>query len=148
MYTLGLILIFSLLSVGKMQAVKTLINFSFLTKTNFFKLSFLVAFLSFSGMPPLLGFFAKFFLFFILLMKSNLWLVFCFLIFNLFTLYFYLQSTRHFLQITKRSGYKLLNSFLVLPVQGMTVWLLSFWFILYSFLLIEYVIIYLCNLFT
>ena len=104
-FTLGLL--FTSLSLGQTRQFRSLSTISRLTLTAFTKFTLLLGLLSLSGIPPLAGFFAKFFIFFALVLKGNLVLVLVFLFFNLFALYFYLQITRHLSSTATQKSLKL-----------------------------------------
>lgn len=97
-YALALGLIFTTLTLTSTRSVRSLNTLGKLNLIPFAKFTLLLGLLSLSGIPPLLGFFAKLFIFFALIIQANLILLGCFLIFNLFALYFYLQTTRHLAQ--------------------------------------------------
>lgn len=120
-YIIVLGLIFTTLAIVTTRSIRSLNLLGRLGLTPFAKLTVLIGLLSLSGIPPLLGFFAKFFIFFALLCQGDYVLLSAFLIFNLFALYFYLQATRHLAQgqshkETKLSSYRTMVPTLTLSV--------------------------------
>ena len=105
-YTLTLVLLFTTVAFGATHSFRTMNGLARSGSTTFFKFTLLVSFLSLSGLPPFAGFFAKFFLFLALTTKTYLGFTMIFLFFNLFALYFYLQSTRHLAQSAVRKTFK------------------------------------------
>lgn len=147
-YTLTLILLFTTLALGSAREARTMNLLSRFGATTFFKLSLLVSFLSLSGLPPFLGFFAKFFLFLSLSLKSNLAFILVFLGFNLFALYFYLQSTRHIAQGALKKTFKTVLSTAQVRTRLTSYWVFTAWALTSGFLFLEYGVLYLCNLFA
>lgn len=73
--------------------------------------------LSFAGIPPLSGFVGKF-LFTILLLKSNQFVLFIFFTFiNLFMIYFYIQNTRFLQKKTSLNIIRIKNNFVFLDFK-------------------------------
>ena len=97
-YATSLGLLFTTLILCKTRTFRSLKLLGTLSLTSFTRFTVLISLLSLSGIPPLFGFFAKLFIFFALIIKGNYALLFAFLFFNLFALYFYLQTTRHLAQ--------------------------------------------------
>ena len=117
-YSVTLVLLFTTLTFGSSKTYRTMNVMARVGTTGFFKFTLLVSFLSLSGLPPFLGFFGKFFLFFALTAKTNLWFVLAFLFFNLFALYFYLQSTRHLAQSSMQKTIKTLTPMRAFVTNG------------------------------
>lgn len=105
-YVLTLGLLLTTFSLFNGQSLKGLNHLLRAPATSTVRFALLVSLLSLSGMPPLLGFFAKFFIFVFLMAKANYMLLGLFFFFNLFALYFYLQNTRYLIQSKKRKEYK------------------------------------------
>lgn len=107
-YTLTLALMLTTFSMFNSHSLKNLNHLTVAPATPHFRFALLIALLSLSGVPPLLGFFAKFFLFVFLMSKANYFLLGLFFFFNLFALYFYLQNTRYLIYNRRRKEYKTL----------------------------------------
>lgn len=105
-YVATLALLLTTFSMFSGQSLKGLNHLSRAQATPHFRFALLIALLSLSGMPPLLGFFAKFFIFVFIMAKANYLMLGLFFFFNLFALYFYLQNTRYLLQNRSRKEYK------------------------------------------
>lgn len=100
-YNLTSFLLFSTLLQIANTKVKTLFSLSDLGSANFFTKTLSVTLLSMAGVPPLLGFFSKIFIF-VLVAHSNLFVLFLPLFILLFVgLYFYVQNLR-FLNSTNK----------------------------------------------
>jgi NADH:ubiquinone oxidoreductase subunit 2 (subunit N) len=74
----------------------------------------ILSFLSFSGVPPLVGFLSKFLIFIHIFFKSNVVIFMFFLFINLFVIYFYLQNLRFMIskQISNIFIYKNYSAYL------------------------------------
>lgn len=75
---------------------------------NQIKFSLIVSILSLSGLPPLFGFFSKFFIILSLAFKTQWIMLFFFSFFNLFALYFYFQQLRYISQDNKKKEFKII----------------------------------------
>ena len=104
------VLFFTVIQIAK-NDVKTLFSFAHLNVLNVYTKTLSIAIMSLAGVPPLLGFFSKVFLF-ILVSNSKLFSLFLPLFTLLFAaLYFYIQNLR-FLNSTNQSTDK--------PVLGLS----------------------------
>ena len=93
-YNVTSFLLFSTLLQFVNSNLKTLFSFSTLGVSNIFTKILIVAILSLAGVPPLVGFFSKIFVF-IVVANSSLTVLFPALFVLLFTgLYFYIQNIR------------------------------------------------------
>lgn len=101
-YNLTSFLLFSSILQFMNTNFKTLYSFASLGPSNFFTKVINIAILSLAGVPPLLGFFSKVFVF-VLLSSSNLFVLFPpFFVLLFIGLYFYIQNLR-FLNATSPS---------------------------------------------
>jgi len=88
--------IFAILLVFRQQRtfykLRKIVDFSFILRSNFF-LAFIIALvlLSYAGIPPLAGFFGKFFLFFSLIKSYNFVLSFFVILFSLIGTIYYIR---------------------------------------------------------
>ena len=105
-YVLTLALLLTTFSLFNGKSLKSLSHLLRSPATPHFRFALLVALLSLSGMPPLLGFFGKFFIFVFIMTKANYTMLGVFFFFNLFALYFYLQNTRYLIHSKARKEYK------------------------------------------
>ena len=120
-YALALGLLFTILTLAQTRSIRSLNVLGKLNLLSFSKFTVLLGLLSLSGIPPLLGFFAKLFIFFALIMQANYILVGTFLIFNLFALYFYLQATRHLAQSNLQKAAKITAFRTLMPSVSISV---------------------------
>ena len=95
MYIVTLTLFFFLFSLVNLETLKNMNSIGVLSAVSSLKFFFLLGILSLCGVPPLLGFFAKMYIFINLFNSFSYFLLFIFFIFNLFAMYFYLQNTRY-----------------------------------------------------
>lgn len=82
---------FFLFDLVKFKSLNDFKKFGFLPYVTF---SIVIILLSLAGMPPLLGFVSKFFVFLLLLLKNQFLFFFFFSILSLFSIYFYFQNIR------------------------------------------------------
>lgn len=75
--------------------LKTINELKFIASFKKFSTPILTAILSMAGIPPLMGFCTKFVLFILIFEKLNLFFIILFSVFNLFSMYFYIQNFRH-----------------------------------------------------
>jgi len=90
-----------------------------------------IAILSLSGIPPLFGFFSKFFFVTLLMSKGGFVITTLFVAFNLFALYFYLQQLRYTLLTSGRRDFLTDCGALSTSQSALTGW--SFLFLLATF---------------
>lgn len=86
-----LFLFFFLFDLVKFKSLNDFKRFGFLPYVTF---SVVIILLSLAGMPPLMGFLSKFFIFLLLLLKNQFLFFFFFSIISLFSIYFYFQNIR------------------------------------------------------
>lgn len=93
-YSALLSIFFSIFFLFDFRIFRTLSEYKFFRTTGFINISLVVLFLSLAGIPPLLGFLSKFYLF-LLLFSSKIYIfISIMIIFNLFVMYFYIQNIR------------------------------------------------------
>lgn len=93
-YTLILTFFFSVFFLFDFRKFRTLNEYKFFRSYGFINTSLIILFLSFAGVPPLLGFTSKFFIFLAIFESKQLVLFYLMVVFNLFVMYFYLQNIR------------------------------------------------------
>jgi NADH:ubiquinone oxidoreductase subunit 2 (subunit N) len=105
-YIITLTLFFFLFSLISQEALKSMNSIGILSAISSLKFFFLLGILSLCGIPPLLGFFAKMYIFINLFNTFSYFLLFIFFIFNLFAMYFYLQNTRYLIANSNTKVYR------------------------------------------
>jgi NADH:ubiquinone oxidoreductase subunit 2 (subunit N) len=100
-------LVFCVLFLYDIKKFKTLNTLQVLSNYGFVSNTITLLFLSFAGVPPLLGFISKFLIFNLLLIFQKIIFLVYFLLLNLFSVYFYAQNLRFL--VTKHQ----LNFFLI-----------------------------------
>lgn len=93
-YVFLLFNIFSILFLFDLKYVKTLGDFKFIGSLKSLSIYVVIILMSFSGIPPLLGFASKFLIFLNFFSKSFWILIIFFSFLNFFVIYFYLQNFR------------------------------------------------------
>lgn len=144
LFTLGLLL--TTLSMFSAQSLKNLNQLLRAPATPHFRFALLIALLSLSGVPPLLGFFAKFFIFVFLTSKGSHLLLGLFFFFNLFALYFYLQNTRYLIHSQSRKEYRIFLNRTRLDDSSAALWVCLVAILCFGFILLEGMLILLCNI--
>jgi hypothetical protein len=127
-YSLCLCVLFFVLFFFKDARFSTLANFKSLNSFFFFKFLISCIFLALAGIPPFFSFFLKSF-FFIFFLKKGTVFVLVFLVLNLLSMYFYLQSTRLLVNSAKKSAGLIFFSKVVHKFE-------FFFFLEFSFLLL------------
>jgi NADH:ubiquinone oxidoreductase subunit 2 (subunit N) len=102
-----LIIIFILIIINKSSTIYSN-ELSLSNNINQIKFTIIVALLSLSGLPPLFGFFSKFFLILVISNKNQWIILFLFCTFNLFSLYFYFQQLRYVSNNNKKKEFNTL----------------------------------------
>lgn len=93
-YCLTLLSFFSLFFLLNLNYIKNLNELKVYSQVNFYLNTNVLVFLSLAGLPPFLGFFNKFFLFFFIFNNFNILYFTLFLILNTFSIYFYIQNLK------------------------------------------------------
>lgn len=105
---------FFLFDLTKFRSLGDFKKFGFLPYISF---SLLLILLSLAGMPPLLGFISKFFIFLLLLLKNQFLFFFFFSILSLFGIYFYFQNVRFVVVKEIRNAYLIRNFYFFLDFK-------------------------------
>jgi NADH-quinone oxidoreductase subunit N len=109
LYLIILTNIFIIFFLHDTRALKTINEFKGIFSNNFYVILIVVAILSMAGMPPLLGFFGKFFIVIFFLKKGQFFLFGCFIILNVFVIYFYILNIRFLITKSNKSFFFLKN---------------------------------------
>jgi NADH:ubiquinone oxidoreductase subunit 2 (subunit N) len=75
--------------------LRTVNELKFVAAFKKFSTPVLTAILSMAGIPPLMGFCTKFILFILIFEKLNFFFILLFSVFNMFSMFFYIQNFRH-----------------------------------------------------
>lgn len=104
MYSIGLIILFSILFFFKKDKFNSLNNLKNLNQIFFLKFTAICVLLMLAGIPPFFGFFLKsvFFLFFL---KKGGFFILLFLFLSLISMYFYLQNIRLIINNTTKNTF-------------------------------------------
>lgn len=93
-YVYLLINMFTIFFLFDLRYLKTLSDFKFIGSVKSISIYVVLLLMSFSGIPPLLGFVSKFLMFIVFFKNSSWFIVIFFSLFNFFTIYFYIQNFR------------------------------------------------------
>lgn len=103
--------IFLIFFLFDLKYLKTLNELKFASNLPLVFIFVVLLLLSFAGIPPLLGFISKFLVFIFLISKKNFFLIFIFLVFNIFVIYFYLQNLRFIISKNISNKFIIKNNF-------------------------------------
>jgi NADH-quinone oxidoreductase subunit N len=140
-YVVNLLVLFTILIFNDSSKIISTSNLFIINNNKLFKIAFIIAILSLSGIPPFIGFFAKFYVYNYFLYKTNYFLLFLFFFFNLFALYFYLQNTRYLLFNNKVQYYKCVLNTVIFSYSNFILFLIPLFSILFCFFYLEYLYI-------
>lgn len=110
-YIITLVAFFSLINLTNNFLLKSSDNFKNLAQTTFLYNCVVFLFLSLAGMPPLVSFVGKFFLFSLIFSNLNYLLIIVFFLFNCIVIYFYIQHLRFLIFNKKNSDFSVLQFF-------------------------------------
>lgn len=147
-YAASLALIFSVLALVKAKTFRSLTGLTKLGDFPLLKFLLIISFLSLSGVPPFVGFFAKLFLGLFFLSKGAYISFGLFIIFNVFAIYFYLQNMRYIFQQSTRKSFKTLTHTTYFDRGLLTVLIMLTWFIAFGFLFLEGLLLIILSMVT
>lgn len=110
-YCCTLLSFFSLFFLLNLNHLKNLNELKIYSQVNFYFNTNVFVFLSLAGLPPFLGFFNKFFLFFFIFNNFNIFYFSLFFLLNCFSIYFYIQNLRSLISKKVESSSAYLNNF-------------------------------------
>lgn len=90
--------------------IRTVSDLKYFKKIPLLFSSILFLFFSFAGLPPFLGFFGKFFIFWLNFLYENYFFIFLLAWLNFYLGYFYVQNIRFFFNNYKFSSYTIKNN--------------------------------------
>lgn len=111
-YVILLYSLFSLFFIFDLKYVKTLNELKYANYMGSISMFIIIGFLSLAGIPPLLGFSGKFYLFIYFFSKSNIFYLSIFVIYNFLSLFFYLQNTRFLASTNPKIYFNIKNNFI------------------------------------
>lgn len=91
--------------------IKTLTELKYINYMDTITSIIILLFLSLAGIPPLLGFCSKLLLFIIFISKTNIGILFFFIVFNFFSMYFYIQNLRFIVSKEPRNYFLFKNNY-------------------------------------
>ncbi len=147
LYLLALALFFFFLFNVKTTLLKSVSQVYYFNNVFFFKFFVLVFFLNLAGIPPLLGFFLKFLVFFFLFFKTSFVFVLIFLFLNMASLFFYLSTVKSFVNKKQSSILSSFNFFLRLDLNFIFFFNFFYFFLFFSFFFLDSFFLIFLNLF-
>lgn len=108
-YILSIFILILILFFCNFTNLSTLNQFKKFNKYKYILYSTIFSLMSFSGIPPLLGFFGKLFIILTLTLKLNYFIVILVLILNIISMYFYIQNTRFIVNKSNITRYSYKN---------------------------------------
>jgi NADH-quinone oxidoreductase subunit N len=109
-YILLIYLFFNILFIFNFFKTKNLNLLKFFKKFTFVGITVILNLLSMAGIPPLLGFFGKFFLFNFFFLKNHIIFIFVFLTLNMFSIYFYIHNLKFFVNKSGKNNFFFLKN--------------------------------------
>ena len=148
-YSSLLVYFFSVFFLFDFKVFKSLNEYKFFKTTGFFNTTIVIILMSLAGVPPLLGFFTKFFLFATLLSLNQILFFTLFLVLNLFIIFFYVQNIRFLVSKTPKNIFLFINFKVYLNFQLIKLLVFFNFLTVSAFLYFEYILItiYQCVLF-
>lgn len=108
----------------------------------------ILSFLSIAGIPPMLGFSGKLFLFILLFNKSNIFFILFISLFNVFALYFYIRNVRFVASYNPKCVFNIKYNYVFIDSR-LPIFLINMFLInVFGFLFSEDIIIYCSNTFS
>lgn len=147
LYLFTLALFFFFLFNVKTALLKSISQIYYFNNIFFFKFFILIFFLNFAGIPPLLGFFLKFLIFFFLFFKTNLIFILIFLGLNMATLFFYLSTVKSFVNKKQASILSSFNFFLRVELSFVFFFNFFYFFLFFAFFFLDSLFLIFLNLF-
>ena len=148
-YLLLLLNFFIIFFIYDTRYFRTLNEFKGLNGNQYIHFIVILIFLSFAGMPPLLGFFGKFFIIIFFFSQKQFFIFVLFLFLNVFVIYFYILNIRFLVSKTSNTFFFLkknvvfLNfNFIFLLVVFTTINVFSFFFIYDLILFFNFICIF------
>lgn len=109
-YVINTYLIFLIIFLFDLKKFINLNNIKFLSSSNYVYFCVILILLSYSGMPPLLGFSGKFLLNIYVLLNSNFLVFFFFFFINIFMIYFYMQNFKYLVKKSNNNNIFILSN--------------------------------------
>jgi len=99
-----------LINIFDTRIIKTLFDFKKFGVLQPFNFFFIILISSIAGVPPLVGFTIKFISFLLLISANSVFYIIILVIFNCFTLYFYIQNLRYIINDGKNNYFIYVNN--------------------------------------
>lgn len=131
-YIITLVVFFSLINLTNNFLLKSSDNFKNLAQTTFLYNCVVFLFLSLAGMPPLISFVGKFFLFSLIFSNLNYLIIIIFFLFNCIVIYFYIQHLRFLIFKQKNSDFLVLKFYRQYSVNLYVLVILIFSFLIFG----------------
>jgi NADH:ubiquinone oxidoreductase subunit 2 (subunit N) len=141
-YIFILINIFLMFFLFDLKYIKTLNDLKFFGNIPLITTSIVILLLSFAGIPPLLGFISKFFIFIFLVYKNNYLFIFMFVFSNMFIIYFYIQNLRFITSKNIKNNFFIKNNSIIINNVIIFYFSLFSYFNIFAIFYFEEIIIY------